>query len=242
MGRKNRKVLWSTCRKTELCQNFLNGCCTREECRFAHSTEELQDRPNLSRTKLCRAVMDGKECTREGCTFAHSEEELVPVPPQVPTPATRSVAPGSRELQMEKTVADASVAPVRTPTPEGKPAASTEPKVRSASTAQAARPRRSAPMVVRSEKMPETVVVSLSAELRAPQQLVLMEELGLSPEPHSKLAPRSMEQHGKPLIMGQSGLLAPQRFSTWLYIFFSRISKVSTIVCFSTVRNFTCRN
>ena len=171
MGRKNRKVLWSTCRKTELCQNFLNGCCTREECRFAHSTEELQDRPNLSRTKLCRAVMDGKECTREGCTFAHSEEELVPVPPQVPTPATRSVAPGSRELQMEKTVADASVAPVRTPTPEGKPAASTEPKVRPASTAQAARPPPPPPKVVRAGKMPASVRwYSFSSVIAAPRR------------------------------------------------------------------------
>ena len=205
MGRRNRQELWGTCRKTELCQNFLNGCCAKENCRFAHSPEEVQEKPDLTRTKMCRAVQDGKECVRKDCTFAHSEEELVPVSPQGPTLATRRAAPSS------ETITGAS-APVQTPA-VSKPK---EPKASSVSTAKA-RPRRAAPVVVRSEKTQVTVVVSLSAELNAPQphRLVLMEELGLS-APHSEPAPRSTEQCVAPETTGQWGQgrqLAPQPMS-----------------------------
>ena len=211
MGRRNRQELWGTCRKTELCQNFLHGCCAKENCRFARSPEEVQEKPDLTRTKMCRAVQDGKECVRKDCTFAHSEEELVPVSPQGPTLATRRAAPSS------ETITGAS-APVQTRTSKEKPAVSKpkEPKASSVSTAKA-RPRRAAPVVVRSEKTQVTVVVSLSAELNAPQphRLVLMEELGLS-APHSEPAPRSTEQCVAPETTGQWGQgrqLAPQPMS-----------------------------
>ena len=211
MGRRNRQDLWGTCRKTELCQNFQNGCCAKENCRFAHSPEELQEKPDLTRTRLCRAVLEGKECVRKDCMFAHSEEELVPVSPQGPKLTARRAAPAS------ETITGASV-PVQTRKSKEKPAVSkpTEPKASSGSTAKA-RPRRGAPVVVRSEKAQVTVVVSLSAELRAPQpqRLVLMEELGLS-APHSELAPRSTEQCVTPETTGQWGLgreLAPPPLS-----------------------------
>lgn len=60
--------------KTTLCLKALNGACFRGgQCKFAHSPEDVRDRPNLDKTKLCKS----SNCTNRNCKFAHSRDELV---------------------------------------------------------------------------------------------------------------------------------------------------------------------
>lgn len=68
----------SQLRKTELCRHKLNGKCRAgQACPFAHGEQELQTRPNLSKTSLCKAWIDGN-CPNEAahCAFAHGAWEL----------------------------------------------------------------------------------------------------------------------------------------------------------------------
>jgi len=63
--------------KTSLCIKAMEGKCRRgQACQFAHSQEDIRQRPNLDKTKLCVK----KDCTDAGCKFAHSREELVATP------------------------------------------------------------------------------------------------------------------------------------------------------------------
>lgn len=61
--------------KTRMCIKFSKGACKDSECRFAHSSEELRDQPDLSKTAICRAFARGK-CTDTECKYAHGEAEL----------------------------------------------------------------------------------------------------------------------------------------------------------------------
>ena len=40
-------------KKTKMCQAFMEGNCTRQQCNYAHSQEELRPKPNLFKTKFC---------------------------------------------------------------------------------------------------------------------------------------------------------------------------------------------
>ncbi|CEM34246.1 unnamed protein product [Vitrella brassicaformis CCMP3155] len=52
------------------------GECTRgENCRCAHSLEEVRTRPDLTKTRLCENFQKG-ECSDPNCAYAHGEDEL----------------------------------------------------------------------------------------------------------------------------------------------------------------------
>jgi len=61
--------------KTRMCIKFSKGACKDSECRFAHSSEELRDQPDLTKTAICRAFARGK-CLDTECKYAHGETEL----------------------------------------------------------------------------------------------------------------------------------------------------------------------
>jgi hypothetical protein len=63
-------------RKTKMCSYHLAGRCTfGAQCFYAHSAEELNDAPDLKKTKLCTAWQEGS-CTKADCGFAHGAKEL----------------------------------------------------------------------------------------------------------------------------------------------------------------------
>eukprot|EP00930_Biecheleria_cincta_P016368 TRINITY_DN1333_c0_g4_i1.p1 TRINITY_DN1333_c0_g4~~TRINITY_DN1333_c0_g4_i1.p1 ORF type:complete len:331 (+),score=58.78 TRINITY_DN1333_c0_g4_i1:84-1076(+) len=68
---------------TRLCKFFLAGTCERgKQCSFAHGKVELQQVPDLKKTRLCaRFTLSGK-CRRSAaeCKFAHGADELRRVP------------------------------------------------------------------------------------------------------------------------------------------------------------------
>jgi len=70
----------SQVRKTELCRFFSQkkGCRHRSSsCPYAHGEDELQERPNLLKTSLCRPFLEGKCVAESGrCGFAHGHREL----------------------------------------------------------------------------------------------------------------------------------------------------------------------
>jgi len=67
----------STFYKTRWCKDILTGTCKSGlSCKFAHSIEELNPRPDLFHTKMCRVLIETGTCTNQKCTFAHHEHEL----------------------------------------------------------------------------------------------------------------------------------------------------------------------
>ncbi|CAE8686474.1 unnamed protein product, partial [Polarella glacialis] len=56
--------------KTEFCKHHIRGFCRyKAKCAYAHSMEELQSRPNLTRTKLCISFMSGN-FDNTNCSYA----------------------------------------------------------------------------------------------------------------------------------------------------------------------------
>lgn len=83
------------CRKTELCQFYQRGSCTRgEACNFAHEAEDVRNKPDLRNTKPCPSLMSKGICQDPGCPFAHRSGELRKYHPSVRS-ANKS-APESR--------------------------------------------------------------------------------------------------------------------------------------------------
>jgi hypothetical protein len=72
-SRDNAVMLQLT--KTKMCAFFERGKCASNNCRYAHSADELRSPPNLQKTKLCRAFMQGS-CQDESCSFAHGDGDL----------------------------------------------------------------------------------------------------------------------------------------------------------------------
>jgi hypothetical protein len=67
--------------KTKMCSLFnLNICKKGNDCPFAHSVDELRDKPNLFRTQLCEAFLQGQCDKGDDCTFAHGETDLRSTP------------------------------------------------------------------------------------------------------------------------------------------------------------------
>mmetsp|Transcript_31120 Transcript_31120/g.56834 ORF Transcript_31120/g.56834 Transcript_31120/m.56834 type:complete len:218 (-) Transcript_31120:98-751(-) len=65
-------------KKTQLCRyHQLGSCRNGASCSFAHTSEELQHAPDLMKTSLCQAWLQGK-CSRDAadCHFAHGHREL----------------------------------------------------------------------------------------------------------------------------------------------------------------------
>mmetsp|Transcript_110963 Transcript_110963/g.309008 ORF Transcript_110963/g.309008 Transcript_110963/m.309008 type:complete len:456 (-) Transcript_110963:321-1688(-) len=74
--RTRRSCLHKQLRKTKFCMYHLQGVCQfQDNCAFAHSCVELQGAPDLRKTRLCKAFVNGN-CKERNCSFAHSEEEL----------------------------------------------------------------------------------------------------------------------------------------------------------------------
>ena len=65
-------------RKTAMCKHLLaHGCCPRyDNCHFAHSVDELQERPSLDKTSWCKTFRNFGVCEDPTCRFAHCAEEL----------------------------------------------------------------------------------------------------------------------------------------------------------------------
>ncbi|CAJ1399911.1 unnamed protein product, partial [Effrenium voratum] len=62
--------------KTKLCKHFTKGYCRyQDQCAFAHETDELVYRPDLTKTKMCSRFLVEGGCSNN-CSFAHSWEEL----------------------------------------------------------------------------------------------------------------------------------------------------------------------
>jgi len=62
--------------KTKMCFFHMQGRCERDQdCVFAHDCSELRPLPDLSRTKLCKALANTGVCDDPACTFAHSWSE-----------------------------------------------------------------------------------------------------------------------------------------------------------------------
>jgi len=68
--------------QTKLCKHFQNGSCLYgDKCSFSHSYDQLRERPNLTKTKMCTAIESGLRCTEgDKCPFAHSVSELRATP------------------------------------------------------------------------------------------------------------------------------------------------------------------
>jgi len=81
-------ALGSACLKTRLCTFYSKGGCPRDRfCKFAHGEEELQRAPDLSRTKMCPALLKSGVCKKgTSCRFAHSEDEVRPITDVMPEP------------------------------------------------------------------------------------------------------------------------------------------------------------
>eukprot|EP00928_Gymnodinium_smaydae_P067901 TRINITY_DN5090_c3_g1_i1.p1 TRINITY_DN5090_c3_g1~~TRINITY_DN5090_c3_g1_i1.p1 ORF type:complete len:246 (-),score=17.28 TRINITY_DN5090_c3_g1_i1:272-946(-) len=63
-------------RRTRKCRFYGMGKCTRgSACNFAHATEELRPRLNLTCTKMCPSLVKTGSCTVGGCTYAHRVED-----------------------------------------------------------------------------------------------------------------------------------------------------------------------
>jgi len=59
-----------------MCAFFERGKCSSDTCKYAHSADELKQAPNLQKTKLCKAFLQGKCKEAENCVFAHGEADL----------------------------------------------------------------------------------------------------------------------------------------------------------------------
>lgn len=69
--------------KTRMCiyaiNNAAHTCPNGSNCNFAHSFLELKNRPDLTKTALCKFVKIGNnvvQCNRSNCKYAHSLAEL----------------------------------------------------------------------------------------------------------------------------------------------------------------------
>eukprot|EP00931_Biecheleriopsis_adriatica_P016199 TRINITY_DN12012_c0_g2_i1.p1 TRINITY_DN12012_c0_g2~~TRINITY_DN12012_c0_g2_i1.p1 ORF type:complete len:228 (-),score=18.98 TRINITY_DN12012_c0_g2_i1:5-688(-) len=62
---------------TKLCKFHAEGKCKRgESCTFAHSSEQIRDQPDFSKTRLCAAFKRVGRCTRgTDCKFAHGNDD-----------------------------------------------------------------------------------------------------------------------------------------------------------------------
>eukprot|EP00440_Ansanella_granifera_P011490 gb/GFBE01012474.1/.p1 GENE.gb/GFBE01012474.1/~~gb/GFBE01012474.1/.p1 ORF type:complete len:207 (+),score=29.59 gb/GFBE01012474.1/:1-621(+) len=71
-----RSILTAKMKKTRMCDFHKEGRCKYgQDCAFAHDESELQNAPDLRKTRLCRAFTQGK-CNDSDCKFAHGEAEL----------------------------------------------------------------------------------------------------------------------------------------------------------------------
>jgi len=64
-------------RKTEMCRYFRSGCRNGAACQYAHGEHELANRPDLTKTSLCRRwAKSSCPLSAEECRFAHGASDL----------------------------------------------------------------------------------------------------------------------------------------------------------------------
>lgn len=63
--------------KTEMCKFFMSSSCVKgSRCAYAHSRNEIRDKPDLACTSMCKTFQQTGKCDKPDCSFAHSEREL----------------------------------------------------------------------------------------------------------------------------------------------------------------------
>eukprot|EP00933_Yihiella_yeosuensis_P025670 TRINITY_DN19915_c0_g1_i4.p1 TRINITY_DN19915_c0_g1~~TRINITY_DN19915_c0_g1_i4.p1 ORF type:complete len:397 (-),score=65.51 TRINITY_DN19915_c0_g1_i4:120-1310(-) len=83
-------------RRTKLCEHFIrNRCRFGSDCSFAHSADELLEKPNLRKTILC-VRWNQKGYCKDGssCRFAHGRAELRPAPAPKQSSTTTATSSG----------------------------------------------------------------------------------------------------------------------------------------------------
>lgn len=81
-GRAERADRTEVFGKTKLCKFHILGVCSKGEgeCNFAHDSTEMNTLPDLSRTKICKTLINTGKCEEPDCKYAHSREELRNMP------------------------------------------------------------------------------------------------------------------------------------------------------------------
>jgi hypothetical protein len=60
-----------------MCKFHILGMCAKgSDCCFAHDQAEMNPIPDLSRTKICKTLINTGMCTDENCKYAHNKDEL----------------------------------------------------------------------------------------------------------------------------------------------------------------------
>merc|ERR1719158_834619 len=92
-----------------MCKFFILGVCAKgSDCQFAHDASEMQPSPDLSRTKICKTLINTGVCDDPDCKYAHNKDELRVVP-GVPD-ATIQPAAASQNAAKSKTTQSKSTA------------------------------------------------------------------------------------------------------------------------------------
>jgi len=118
MGSSSEAVLGSQERiqefsRTKLCKFNLLGICTRgASCMFAHGTNDLEEQPDYSKTRLCADFTAFGKCTNgDNCSFAHGKHDLklrsdaMPKPTPKPTAMSKEVGLVNEALFMQLAMA-----------------------------------------------------------------------------------------------------------------------------------------
>lgn len=96
--------------KTQMCKFYASGRCKRgANCFFAHSSAELKETPDLSRTRMCPNLQGGGRCTNRECKYAHRRTELrAPVLRPAPRAAEEGTAVARNKRVIVKAPAESS--------------------------------------------------------------------------------------------------------------------------------------
>lgn len=66
---------------TKLCKFHVLGVCQKgAACNFAHDPSQLNNLPDLAKTRVCKTLISTGRCDDPQCSYAHSKEELREMP------------------------------------------------------------------------------------------------------------------------------------------------------------------
>jgi len=107
-------------RRTRLCQAFKMGHCSAQDCKFAHSLDELRPNGFSFKTALCVWHAKGKCGNGHNCRFAHGHAELrcagdLRPPEEPPRPVSARCPPRRASAARPSTTGLRSAAPLFTP-------------------------------------------------------------------------------------------------------------------------------